>query len=414
MRTAQIDLAVYRRAVSSARSGLQHARHLAEVGRYADAERCVREALAGSPTDAEMLTFLGYVLRAQEHLLESLDACDAAVAAAPESAQAHGQRAETLLAIHRDRQAVEAATEAVRLSPQDADLHVILARALSDLNEHARARETAHHALTLAPQSVNALLALARIEYAAGDKAAAARAVRSALALDPTNTEGRWLLGMFYADRLKVGRSMRSLRQVAHDQPDQADLESLLWPLERALGGLRWWLPAAVVLVACAAVATSWLGHRSGAGLGVETAARLVAGLAAFGVVGVLARVLLPAGRTPWQCLGLVTRLFRAALITGFVTAIFTVMLLAGYARTGWWPLPVLALAGPLVLWASRWAARFGARMDDPGVREYLRGDFAAELREIGQHFRDWPKETRRELREAWDGPDSDKSGQPH
>jgi tetratricopeptide (TPR) repeat protein len=71
----------------------QCAGHLADVGRYAAAEKLVRTALGQAPEDAELLTTLGYLLRMQERYLDALAACDAAVAVAPDWGAAHAQRA---------------------------------------------------------------------------------------------------------------------------------------------------------------------------------------------------------------------------------------------------------------------------------------------------------------------------------
>jgi uncharacterized protein HemY len=66
--------------VTDIEAACRRAEHLAEVGRYGEAERIVRTALGQAPDNARLLTMLGYLLRRQQRYLDALAACDAAVA----------------------------------------------------------------------------------------------------------------------------------------------------------------------------------------------------------------------------------------------------------------------------------------------------------------------------------------------
>ncbi|GAA3347963.1 hypothetical protein GCM10020358_64700 [Amorphoplanes nipponensis] len=372
----------------------RRARLLAEAGRSADAEAQLRSALAGAPADADMLTLLGFVLRRQQDYPAALAACDAAVAADPGLADAHAERAESLIALIRDGDAVAAAGEAVRLAPQQPAGHRVLARALAAGRRFPEARAAARHGLTLAPDAVEGLLTLAEVERAAGGRDAAEEAARAALAVEPDHPYGRWLLAMLDAERLRVGRSLRGLHEVARANPARPDVISMTWPVRGLLGALRRWFSAAVLLVVAAvAVAPVWPPAATGG--------RILAGLFAVVVTGFAARVLIPAGRLPWRCLRLAPALLRRATRAALGTVAVMVALLLGYAGTGRWWLPVLALAAVPVLWALGLAELLGARLDDPG--------FASAARALGGDVRDWAgelgrwwRETKRELRETW------------
>jgi tetratricopeptide (TPR) repeat protein len=383
----------------------RQARHLVEVGRPAEAEACLRSALAAEPGDGDLLTLLGYVLRQQRDYVAALAACDAAVAAAPGLADAHAERAESLAALIRDGEAVVAAGEAVRLAPHRPTGHLALARALAVGRRFADARTAARHGLALDPRSVEGLLTLADVERGAGSRDAAEEAARAALALDPANAYGRWLLAMLDAERLHVGRSLRALRDVAREHPARPDVISMTWPVRGLLSAMRRWFGAAILLVAACTLVALWWSPAA-------TAGRILAGLFAAVVTGFALRVLIPAGRLPWRCLRLVPGLLRRATVAAVGTVAVMVALLIGYAVTGRWWLPVLALVAVPVLWGLGLAELLGARLDDPG--------FLHALRALGRDFRDWVgelgrwwQETKRELRETWndDNPMPPRSG---
>jgi len=383
----------------------RQARALADVRRWADAEQALRRGLADEPADADLLTFLSYLLRMQRDYPAALAAADAAVTADPALADAHAERAESLLALVRDADAIEAAREAARLEPHRPVGHLVLARSLASARHFKPARTSAQHALSLAPRSVEALLTVADVERDAGNRTVAARYAQAALAIDPANGYGRWLIAMLDGERLRVGRSMRGLREVARDNPAHPDVISMTWPIRSLLAGLRRWLPAAVVAVAiCALVALWW-----------SPAQRPGRTLAVFFPAAVLllaARVMIPAGGLPWRCLRLAPRLMRRGALGGLVTVAAILTLLIGYAATGRWWLVAVALLGPPVLWAFGLAELFGARLDDPGFMVAL-GELGNGFREFGADLGEWWRTTRRDLRAAWGEPTSDKSDGP-
>ncbi|MBU2669405.1 hypothetical protein KOI35_38425 [Actinoplanes bogorensis] len=365
------------------------AQRLAEVGHYEEAERIAREGLADSPYDGWLLTLLASVLRLRRDYAAALRGADAAVAAAPHLADAHLERAENLIVLVRSRDAIEAASEAVRLDPQVASGHFVLARALAAAREFDRARAAAAHGRTLAPRSVEGLLTVADVERDAGHREPALLAARAALAIDPDNAYGRWLIAMLDAEKLRVRRSMRALREVARDNPARADVVSMTWPIRGVLSGLRRGLAASAALVCVLLLVALWWWSPA------LLFARIVSAVLAAVMAGFAARVLLPAGRLPWRCLGLLPPLMRRADVAGLALTALAVTLLALFAAVPWWPLPLVALLLTPVLWALSLTELLGAGLDDPGSRQAL-SDWVDELRE-------WWRTTKKDLREAWD-----------
>jgi tetratricopeptide (TPR) repeat protein len=287
----------------------------------------------------------------------------------------------------RGEDAVAAAEEAVRIAPTDADCHRVLARALAYDDRFDQARQAAAYALSLTPGSVPGLLTVAEVERAAGNRGEATAAVRAALAIEPDNTHGRWLLGMLYAERLRVRRSMRVLGDVAREDPARPDVPSMTWPIRGVLRGLRRGLTVGALLICLLLLAGLWWPPAG-------TFARVLAGVLAAVLAGFAIRILVPAGRLPWRGLPLLPPMMRRANVAGLAVVAAATVLLVVHAAAGWWPATVLALAAGPVLWALGWVELIGAGLDDPGYRHAF-GRIIDDLRE-------WWRETKRELRDAW------------
>ncbi len=368
----------------------RRAQRLAQVGRLAEAEQSARAGLAEAPADGRLLTLLASVQRLRRDYAGALVTADAAVAAAPHFADAHAERAEILLVLLRSRDAVPAAEEAVRLDPLTPAGFFVLARALAAAHDLDRARAVAAHGLALDPGSVEGLLTVADVERDAGNREAATSAARAALALAPGNAYGRWLIAMLDAERLQVRRSMRALREVARDHPARADLVSMTWPIRGVLSGLRRGLAASTTLICVALLAGHWWWAPA------TPFARLLSAVLGAVLAGFAARVLIPAGRLPWRCLRLLPLMMRRSARAGVLLTALAVVALLLHAATGWWSLPVLALAVTPLLWALAFTEMLGAGLTDPGFRHALSG--------LSGEFRDWWHTTKRELRDAWSG----------
>ena len=372
----------------------RRAHHLAQAGRYEEAERILRAGLAEEPADGRLLTLLASVLRMRREYPAALAAAESAVAASPHVADAHAERAENLILLIRSKEAVAAAGEAVRLDQLSAPAHLVLARALAAAHDHEGARAAAARGLSLDPRSVEGLLTVAEVERDAGNRDAATAAARAALAIEPENSYGRWLIAMLDAERLRVRRSMRGLRDVARISPARPDLIAMTWPIRGVLSGLRRGLFVGAVIVCALLLAGHWWWPPA------VTFARIVSGVLAAVLTGFGARVLLPAGRLPWRCLPLLPALMRRSTYAALTVQAAAIVLLVVHAAAGWWPAAVLALALAPVLWALSLVEMLGAGLDDPGIRHALRS--------LGGEFRDWWATTKRDLRAAWkDDPQS-------
>ena len=319
------------------------ARALADVGRLGQAEQTVRAGLAETPGDAELLGLLAGLRRLQGHPADALESADAAVAAAPGQAAVHIERAECLLLLTRGDEALAAARQAVRLAPERPEPHRAVARCLLLRRDVGGARGAATRAVALAPHSVPDLMTLAEVERTAGRREAARAAAARALAEDPEDAEGRWMIAVLDAEKLRVRDAMRGLRQLAADHPGRYGAPALTWPIRGLLAGLRRGLLVAVPLAAVLAV----LGHRWPPAL---LLARGAAAVMAIVAIALAARVLIPAGRLPWVSAGLLPARTRRAVAAGLLTAAASVALLIWYALSALWPALALAAAALVAL----------------------------------------------------------------
>ncbi|MFC4063316.1 tetratricopeptide repeat protein [Actinoplanes subglobosus] len=347
------------------------ARALAGVGRLEQAEIAVREGLAETPADAELLGLLAGLRRLQGHYAEALEFADAAVAAAPGQSVVHIERAECLLLLSRGdgvrggsarggesggaasvvRAAEASAREAVRLAPDRPEPHRALARCLVLRRAFDEARASAGRAVALAPHSVPDLMTLAEVERNAGNRDEARAAAARALAEDPEDAEGRWMIALLDAEKLRVREAMRGLRQLAADHPDRYGAPALTWPIRGLLAGLRRGMLAGVPAVAALAVAGRWWGPS----LLLSRGAAVVMALVTFGLA---LRVLLPAGRLPWLCLGLLPAGTRRAIGTGLLAASAAAHLLLWFAVSPYRLTLILAAVAVAVLLAAGAAER--------------------------------------------------------
>jgi tetratricopeptide (TPR) repeat protein len=327
-------------------SAADRARALAGVGRLEQAERAVRDGLVDTPSDPELLALLAGLRRLQDDSRAALEFADMAVAMAPGQAVMHIERAECLLMLDRAAEALESAREAVRLAPDRPEPHRSAARCLTLLSRHDEAREAAGRAVTIAPHSVDDLMTLAEVERHAGHRAAARAATARALAEDPEDPGGRWMMAVLDAQQLRVGEAMRGLRGLAADHPDRYGAPVLSWPVRGLLGSLTVGLTAGLPVVALLAASSRWWAPALLAARGSAAVIVLVS-------VTMAIRVLVPAGRLPWICLGLLPAATRRAVAVCLVAAVVSLPILLLYAVSPSWPLLVSALAVLLVMLAA-------------------------------------------------------------
>jgi Tfp pilus assembly protein PilF len=163
--------------------GTRHARVRAELlvdqGRWAEAERSLREALVQEPNDAEAL----FLLAACQYRMDG-----------------------------REKDALGTIERAIAVEPAESSLHALRAMILGYLRKPAEAHASARQAIELDPQSTYAWMAQAQVYMNESKWKEAEESARTALAIDPEHDEA----GRILAETLRLqGRTNENVAEVA-------------------------------------------------------------------------------------------------------------------------------------------------------------------------------------------------------
>jgi tetratricopeptide (TPR) repeat protein len=166
---------------------VQRARFLLEQGRFEQAERELREAVAADPEDARPRTLLAVSLAEQKRHDEALKEARAAIGLAPDWAYPHYVVGIVLEGLGKHSQAEAMAREAVRLDPASDDAYALLAQTLINQARWREALETAERGLALDAENVTCanFRAMALTKLRRRDDATVA--LETALGRDPEN-----------------------------------------------------------------------------------------------------------------------------------------------------------------------------------------------------------------------------------
>lgn len=160
--------------------------------RWSDAVDRYLEHLAGSPTDAAALFYLGVALQAQDLLEPAAVAYGQAVRFDPDLFEAHTNLATALTALGRGDDAVIAADRAVALKPERPGAYLNRANARREQGDWNGAASDLGRALGLAPDYAEAWSTLGNLLHDSGEMAQALLAHARAVGADPDLAQARW------------------------------------------------------------------------------------------------------------------------------------------------------------------------------------------------------------------------------
>jgi tetratricopeptide (TPR) repeat protein len=126
------------------------------LGLLAEAEKCLRRAVALQPRHAEAHFNLGRALEGQGQREEALIHYQEAVRLKPDFTPAHAQTGNLLQALGRYEDALASHRETVRLSPQQPEAHYNLGNALQQTKRYAEAVSAYRQAIWLKPDFAEA------------------------------------------------------------------------------------------------------------------------------------------------------------------------------------------------------------------------------------------------------------------
>ena len=207
--------------------------HLRELGRFDDAERTARKALAAEPGDSGLLAELSATLLALDRHEEGLTAAAAALASDPDDEWAHRLYTDHLSWLDRHDEAVERSERTVARCPEDATAHYHRAKVLHRAGHSERALRSARQAVELEPEAADHHVLVADIASDLKRWRIARRAYLEALRIDPTDANARHNLAVLDSAMMRLGPALRGLVEAGSMDPRNLllkdNLAALLW-----------------------------------------------------------------------------------------------------------------------------------------------------------------------------------------
>lgn len=214
---------------------LERVDHLRTIGRPQEAEHLIRTALAEEPRDAELLWRLAAVLLTGDRIADGLPVAQAAVAADPQSPNAHRVHALLLVESGYVAHAVHAAYTAVSLAPHHAHTAVVYAYVLHRAQRPFDAAVVARRAVELAPSDPETHVMVGDIALDTGDRATARQAYTTVLGLDPQHAGARRNLAALDHIGHRPRAALLGLIEAGRMDPDVPEVltlvASVLWQL---------------------------------------------------------------------------------------------------------------------------------------------------------------------------------------
>jgi len=216
-------------ALNPERKALAHAAEHQQAGRWAEAERLIREILRGDPNNVNALRLLATCsaetgrMREAEHLLRR------ALSQAPDFIDARLDLGRLLKEQHRLEEAITELEKAIELDPGNYQGHYLLASVLAPAARTHDSIAAYRKVLELRPQHAGAWLGLGHTLKTVGQQEDAIEAYRECIRLKPGNGEIYWSLANLKTYRLSDAdieeiETRLSAEDTRDDRPE--DLES--------------------------------------------------------------------------------------------------------------------------------------------------------------------------------------------
>lgn len=214
-----------------------HARALAALGRHADAQRALAQAVRRFPGEASLFHDLGVAARAAGDDAEALTAEQAAIALDPRYAAAHHGLGLLLAGAGRTSDAASSFARAVALDPSNAPYWSDLGNAHRDGGDPGAADRAYGRALQLDERQADAANGRGVLLVQAGRPADAVTWFQRALAAEPALVEAQLNLGIAYQQSGQYPDAIAVYRELLQNAPRSATREREA--AAKLLGSLR-------------------------------------------------------------------------------------------------------------------------------------------------------------------------------
>ncbi|HEX5044539.1 MAG TPA: tetratricopeptide repeat protein [Candidatus Polarisedimenticolaceae bacterium] len=209
------------------------------AGRYAEAERSLRTALAASPDQPQLLVNLGLALRLQRKDAEARRAFEKARSYPATRRAASNLLSALLLQLGDEEGAERVAREALRDEPGASELHNSLGLALEHRRDLEGAESAYREAARLDPKAAEPRCNLGNLARARGELATAGRWYEEAISADPFFMGAYNNLALVRQDQGDVAGAMALYRQALEKAPHDAVVMNNLASLYYGTGDMK-------------------------------------------------------------------------------------------------------------------------------------------------------------------------------
>lgn len=208
---------------------IAHVEALLELGRGAEAERSVRQALAAEPESAHVAHLLARSIWLQDRPTDAVSHARVAVQIDPEDADHLLLLAALLLESDGAEEARQVALSAVGLDPDNWLTHWLFAAVLlqaGDEESRRIAEQAAHRAVSLRPDEADTHNIYGLSRWRANDEATAETAFTNALAVDPQHAGALANLGQLRLGNGDLAEGSLALSRALSLSPQDRELHS--------------------------------------------------------------------------------------------------------------------------------------------------------------------------------------------
>jgi protein O-GlcNAc transferase len=193
---------------------------------YRDAVKLIRRALALRGNDAPVLTNLGVAHQKLGQVAEALECFDKAIAAKPDFASAHHNRANLLREAKRRDEAMVSYDQALALQPENYLIHANRASVLYDLDRFDDALAALDRAIALRPDYATAHFRQGQVLLDQKKPEAALESFERALRLQPDDAEFLDGRGKALLDLERFEEALLSQKRALELAPNRAELHN--------------------------------------------------------------------------------------------------------------------------------------------------------------------------------------------